>query len=129
MFRIRSRSWNLLARAVVEDFVKRVHVHLGKSFPAQYAELGADRVTRLIYYGIERAATHGITAERGVCIYVDLMFAFVREFDRDPAVLWASAILARENIVSQRGLASCLLSHALDHRHEARGITLKEALL
>ena len=78
MMRVRQRVWSAFRQ------------HLGKFFPAACAALGEEQVRRVVRYGIERAASHGVTRERGVCAWVDLMFTFGRDFDRDPDLPWAS---------------------------------------
>jgi hypothetical protein len=65
--------------------------HLGKFFPDEFAAIGEPAIREMIRYGIQRAATYGIVGQRDVCLYLDVMVEFGRDFDVN--VPWASAIL------------------------------------
>ncbi len=67
--------------------------HLGRFFPRQCAAAGEDGVRKMIREGIERAAEHGIKSRRGVCKYLDLMFALGRDFEKDSRFPQAENIL------------------------------------
>jgi hypothetical protein len=126
MYRLRARSWAAFERNAVEDFEHRMGIHLRKFFAVQCTSLGEEQVRRLIRYGIERGRSHGLTSERGVCTYIDMMFAFGREFDRE--VPWAAEIFARKDIDTPQELENCLFFHGLRHRDEARGIGVEAGL-
>jgi hypothetical protein len=91
--RIRSEQMAFFSNASLKTFEDRVLPHLNKCFPAQCAALGEPELRSTIQYGITRAASYGITTEREVCKYIDLMVVFGRDFDRDPTLPWVSAIL------------------------------------
>jgi hypothetical protein len=129
MFKVRKRQQGAFSEEAVKDFEDRMVTHLGKFFPAYCDTLNDGAVRRMIRYGIHRAAAYGIVAERGVCIYVDAMFAFGRDFDRDPAVPWAAAILGNRKIKSPVARVDRLFDAAFEHIHEARGIRAEEAEL
>src|SRR5687768_3870557 len=73
---IRPAHMSTLSEASVERFETSMVVHLNKCFPDQCRALGEPRVRETIRYGIERASVYGITAQRDVCKYIDLMFVF-----------------------------------------------------
>jgi hypothetical protein len=81
-----------LSRSALEAFEDRMVIHLNKCFPAQCKAGGEPKVRETIRYGIERASTHGMTAERDVCKFIDLMFVYGRNFDVDPNLTWPSAV-------------------------------------
>ncbi len=68
-------------------------VHLNKFFPSQCRAAGETQLRETIQYGVKGAAKHGITAERDVCKYIDLVLVYGRDFDRDPNLPWARRIL------------------------------------
>ncbi len=68
-------------------------VHLNKHFPKNCAALGEAGVREAIGAGIASAKKYGIVSERDVCKYINLMFAFGRDFDVDPKLPWAAQIL------------------------------------
>jgi hypothetical protein len=90
---IRREQMAFFSEHGVKAFQDRVLSHLRKCFPTQYAASGEPGLQSTIQYGIKRASSYGLTTEREVCKYIDLMIVFGRDFDRDPARPWISAIL------------------------------------
>ena len=90
---IRRRQMAMFSGTALQSFEDRVSAHLDRCFPVQCKLLGEPGVRETIRYGIERASTYGIKAEREVCKYIDLMVVFGRDFDCDPGLPWASATL------------------------------------
>jgi hypothetical protein len=94
-------------------------VHLKKFFQPQYDALGDERALEAVHYGTARAATYGMTSERDVCKYVDLMFALGRDFDTDPRFDWAQPILADPSLPSPGARINLLYDAALARIREA----------
>jgi hypothetical protein len=90
---IRSRQMIAFSRSAMETFEDRVVIHLKKCFPRQCEADGVPKVRETVRYGIERASSYGITAHRDVCKYIDLMFIYGLDFDKDPGLAWPSAVL------------------------------------
>ncbi len=93
MFKIRREQMAAFSGAARQSFEDRMVVHLNRFFPAQCEALGESEVRIVISYGIRRAREYGVKAERDVCKYVDIMFTFGRDFDRNPEFPWAGIIL------------------------------------
>jgi len=93
MLRIRNEQWTELSSATQRSFEQRMVVHLRKFFPQQCEALGATDLQDTIAHGIERAKTYDIVTERDVCLYIDLMMVFGRDFDTNPNLSWASYLL------------------------------------
>ena len=91
---IRQTQMAALTQSRQKDFEHSMAGHLQRCFPNEYKALGEKGTRSEIRYGIGQAATHGISLERNVCKYIDLMFVFGRDFDRDPGLPWAPRILA-----------------------------------
>jgi hypothetical protein len=91
---IRQAQMEAFSQAEIGKFQDWMCTHLWKFFPAQAETLGEPKLRELIQYGIRRAAEHGITTERDVCKFIDLMIVFGRDFDRDEKSAWAGQILA-----------------------------------
>lgn len=94
MFKIRAAQWEPFRSDAVLDFERRMVEHVREFFPEDCARMGEADVREWIRHGIERANHYGIRTERGTCSYVDVMFGYGRDFDRDPALPWAASILA-----------------------------------
>ncbi len=88
---IRADHLATLQPAAVESFDDRVASHLSEFFPAQCAKLGRDGLKEAIDYGIHCASVHGIRLESDICKFLELMFTFGVDFDRQ--VSWAASIL------------------------------------
>jgi len=71
-------------------------VHIRQYFPRQFTNLGEPMVREWIEAGIKQSGEYGITAERDVCKYIDVMMVFGRNFDKDPACPWAPPILTAQ---------------------------------
>jgi Domain of unknown function (DUF4123) len=91
---IRQAQFDLFSRVEAQKFEDWMVTHLQNFFPQQSQTLGESQIRELIWHGIKRAAEYGITAERDVCKFIDLMIVFGREFDRDKKSAWAGQILA-----------------------------------
>ena len=93
MLTIRREQMAVFRGPALRTFEDHVIVHLDKCFPGQTKALGEPNVRETIQYGIRRAASYGIVAERDVCKYIDLMIVFGRDFDKDPRQPWAQSVL------------------------------------
>jgi hypothetical protein len=91
MFRIRPAQSETLERHAVADFERRLCSHVREHFPARAASLAADDLTAQLRTVLARAAEHGFTSERHLCLYATLAMAFGPAFDAEP---WAADILA-----------------------------------
>jgi hypothetical protein len=79
------------SRAEIQKFEDWMAAHLAQFFPAQSHALGEPQLRELIQHGIRRATEHGITKERDVCKFIDLMIVFGRDFDQNEKQTWAGA--------------------------------------
>jgi hypothetical protein len=70
-----------------------VAAHLEKCFPKECQALGEPVLREMIQGGIKQSQGYGITSERGVCKYIDIMVKLGSDFDHDPGLPWARAIL------------------------------------
>ena len=93
MLTIRTQQLAVFARAETKKFEDRLLIHLNRFFPKPSRALGEPKLRETIRHGIKRAASYGITAERDVYKYVDLMAVFGRDFDTDPRLPWAGETL------------------------------------
>lgn len=97
---IRPEQYGALDELALSDFEARVTDHIQEFFPQQCEELGREGTHELIRYGIAKAASYEITDEAEVCQYIDLMLGFGADFDSDPQEVWASGILAGQQLLS-----------------------------
>ena len=123
MLKIRKRQRAALAEEALREFEDRMVTHLRRVFPANCDVLGEPAVRRVIRYGLIQAGTYGIIAERGVCIFVDAMFAFGKRFDARSPGLEDSTDKKFKSPIAR---ADALFDTAFDNISEARGIRLEE---
>jgi len=102
-------------------FVDRMVEHLNQFFPKHCAALGVSGVREAIDYGIERASSYGIVGERDVCLYIDLMFGFGKDFDTDPELPWAASVLNDERIAGAKQRINILHETAVREASQAGG--------
>jgi hypothetical protein len=116
MLVIRRAQTEALARAAFKAWMK---IHLEQFMPAHCQALGPAGTRAAIEHGIQKAACYGITAEPEVCQYIDLMFCFGRDFDEDPALPWARAILDEPVGVSPMPKIDRLFRASMDYLRDA----------
>jgi hypothetical protein len=94
---IRQTQMEAFSRVEIRKFEDWMINHLTQFFLAQCMALGNTQLRELIQDGIKRAAGYGITTQRDVCKFIDLMIVFGRDFDTDRRNAWAHEILRRDN--------------------------------
>ena len=93
MLKIYDDQAEAFTRAARRDFEDRMAAHLRRFFPHEGRILGDAGLRDTIRHGVARAATYGVVSEHDVAWYLNLMMALGREFDADPLLPWAHAIL------------------------------------
>lgn len=93
MLTIRKEQMAVFEKVAEDDFENRMLSHIKEFFPEHYERLAESSLREFIHDGVDRAAAYGIEWQPDVCLYIDLMLVFGRDFDRDPALPWASTIL------------------------------------
>ena len=122
MLRIRDEQLQLFSTAASIDFENRMVIHLRKFFPQHCKALHERGIRDVIQHAIRRAASYGIVTERDVCKYTDLVFAFDRDFDRDPKLPWAARVLGDPELTDPTERVNRLFDEALWHVRQAGGI-------
>jgi hypothetical protein len=100
MLTIRKEQMAVFREPAINDYVKRVVVHLSERFPEKCEALGDPKVSETVKYGIQRSASYGIATEGDVRRYIDLMIMFGPDFDQDPELPWASSILNNRTLIN-----------------------------
>lgn len=93
MLRIRRSQQEVFREAERADFERRARVHLRRFFPDLCAPLADTELQVIIRRGIDRAGSYGVVGERDVTLYLNLILTLGHDFDRDPTLPWARAIL------------------------------------
>jgi hypothetical protein len=93
MLTMRDEQLAAMARGAVREFEDGMVAHLQECFREEYTVLGEEGARALIRHGIERAETYGLLTEYEVCLYIDLVVLFDRDFDTNPTLPWAAEYL------------------------------------
>jgi hypothetical protein len=117
--KLRKEQMEAFSAAAMAEFEDRLFKRETKLFAEDCKKLGDERVRLEIRGGIERAATYGLTTELAICRFVDVMFAFGRDFDTNKKLPWAREILTDPAIESQLARAEKLFNSAKDNYSRA----------
>lgn len=111
---IRHEAEEVLSPSNVPGFYQRVIQHLRQRFPNKCSYVGELCLRRLIQRAIEAAEGYGITTERGVVLFIAMMFVLGSGFHQDPQLPWASTILTDPSITDQNERVNRLYAAAVD---------------
>jgi hypothetical protein len=94
--------------------------HAAEHFPAAVSAMSAEELEGHCRDAIERSAPYGITGEREICLWLNLMLTFGRAFDADAALPW-TAMLRQEPLPGPQLLVSRLYRAAQAQLAAANG--------
>lgn len=97
--------------------------HLRSCFREECGALDDDALDELVDHGVAKGARYGVLARRDVCLLIDLMCTFGRDFDLDPALPWAGRILGGCRSRGPTLQLQRLARHAARRLHEAHGLS------
>ena len=118
MLRIRKEHKKRFYERELRAFEESMLGHLRDLFPDKYATQDEQSVRALVQAGIAKAAKYGIRSERGVCIFIDAMFALGEKFDEDSQLPWAREILTDKSIDGELLRADELKDALIEHLDE-----------
>jgi hypothetical protein len=95
MFTIRKEQMAALTKVEVRTIEDRTLDHIRKTFPQKFGALGEEKTRGLIKYGVKHVAKYGFKGDPDVTKYIEVMVLFGRDFDADPQLPWAAAILRK----------------------------------
>jgi hypothetical protein len=122
MLIIRKEQEKAFAKIAVMRFEENMVIHLNQFFPEECEALGREGTGEAIHHALERAGHYGIVSERDICLYMDVMFAFGRDFDEHPDLPWAKEILNDEALSRPLERIDKLVDVAMEKTEQARGI-------
>lgn len=95
MLIIRDDQMETLRKGMRDNYEDRLVDHLNKFFPDQCQKLGDKETRKAIRHGMNRAKSYGIVSQRDVSKYLNIMFIFGLDFDKDPRYPWAAKIFKK----------------------------------
>lgn len=100
MLNVREQQMEALAlnTTPLQEAEAELVAHVRRAFPEQCQQLGEDRTHVVVLYGLGRALEHGFNRRQQIARYLNLMFLFGADFDRDPKLPWASQVLTEPSL-------------------------------
>src|SRR5690349_21147579 len=98
MLRIRPQQMQTFEQAAMTGFERRMVDHLRTYFPGHYRIWRPATAQAVVQYGCKKARHYGLDTERNICLYLTLMATLGGNFDADPQLPWANAILTDTTI-------------------------------
>ena len=98
MLVIRQEQIDAFREYMTRQFENQMLSHVQRYFHYDFQVLGEQNVRKMIRYGIEHSKSYGLVMEDDVSKYIEMMFAFGRNFDTDSAYSWAAQILKDEDL-------------------------------
>jgi len=110
---IRNQQMDELGKQEAVKFEDKMVLHLNEFFPEECEEIGEQEVRESIRHGVDRAESYGLVDEQDVCTYIDVMYVFGLDFDKDRECPWAARILNDESIDDPGDRADALHEEAV----------------
>ena len=110
---VRQEQVNILEESMLQNFRKRLRLHLRETFPDQTKDISDDGLFTIIDAEVERGRGYNITTQRAAMLFTDLRFFQSQYFEDAPEMSWAKAILENSEIegeVKLRLIYECLAS-------------------
>jgi hypothetical protein len=82
----------------------------------------------MVQRGIGHAASHGITVEKDVCLFIDVMCALGEEFDADPDFAGVAKILGKDSPKSTSEKVEQLCKVASERLSQSRDDAVDDAI-
>lgn len=121
MLRIRPSQMQTFEQTATTAFELRMVDHLRTYFPGHYRIWGPETARTVVKYGCAKAQHYGFVTERNICLYLTLMATLGGNFDKDPQLPWASAILTDTTIPDPTLRIDRLTDHAMEFLDQTVG--------
>ena len=108
MLVIQKRQIEAFEQAALKRFEDKMVEH-SRQFAARLFEIrGEDCIREVVRLGMTRAGQYGFTNRGPIRFYIELMYALGCDFDSDPQLPWAKAILQDSTVMDQMSRADRL---------------------
>jgi hypothetical protein len=98
MLTVRLAQLHALEALASDAYERRLGRHAQQFFPERVAFLTEPELHAYVRQAVAAARGHGLASERDICKYLNLALSLGPDFDTDPALPWARAILTAEHI-------------------------------
>jgi hypothetical protein len=122
MLRIRKEQYEELGKVSLKRFEDSMVEHIREFFPKYYQIHKEPLIRNVILYAVDRAESYGLVTERDVCLYINLVFLLGSNFNTDPQLPWAAAILNDETITDSVTRIDRLHDKGMEYLAQVAGV-------
>lgn len=98
MLKIRKQQMQEFENQQLCYFQKKMRQHIKKVFPDRYEKISRTELDDLILFGLDQSSRYDIVSEQDVCLYIDLMVMYGKDFDSNPEYKPHTDILSDEDL-------------------------------
>lgn len=124
MITIRQSQITAFSSEALRVFEEAVLRSLYQRLPQHLASIGEHDARTAIREGVRKAASYGIVLEVDVAKFIELLFMFGPDFDKNPAYARLHEVLndpgLRDGSIKSRALVSAAMRHLLEVRAETQ---------
>ena len=102
------QQFNQLKPYAYENYINELVTHCDQHYPYFKAMLGEEKLTQIIYQGVEKAKLTGFTQRGAVQLYIDLLIILGWSFETDPQYYWLQETLQTVGYQPQINTATTL---------------------
>lgn len=121
MLTIRQDQMQVFRDAAQLAFEDSMVEHLAAFSPPLFAAIGAERMRKVVRFGVTRSLRYELTLRGPVRQYLELMLLFGSHFDTDPQYAWAGEVLREVKSGPQMARAERLFEKTMEYRREVAG--------
>lgn len=122
MLKIRPEQIEVFEQAALKRFEDEMLKHIQEYFSNHWRIIGEAQLRQVIQYGVSQAEQYGLTTQREVCLYLNLMLLLGSDFDTDIQLPWAKEVLMDEMIIDPYVRVEQLYDVAMEHLDQVAGI-------
>ncbi len=106
MLTIRSQQMQALSEYMQANFEDRLIRHISEDFPEEFKKMGGSEendapVREFVKKGCSKATSYGISTERDISRFIDLMLRFGEGFETLDSMEWTVPILNDETLIGR----------------------------
>jgi hypothetical protein len=98
MLVIRKAQMDTLDAYSRQTFRRRMFQHVNAAFPQRAAELGAERLQRLVDDAVAKGVDYGVSTEEDLQGFVDLTAELGTDFEQRSDLQWVKQILEQDSL-------------------------------
>jgi hypothetical protein len=115
MLIISNKQMRVFEEASERRYMQKMILHVRQYFPERCKNKADNDLLGILNKGSSRAKSYGITEQRDICKYFNVMFVLGYDFDNDETYPWARRILHDTSLTSGSSKMIQLCNAVQDH--------------